>query len=183
LRSGSPGSCHRYAFSRPGFAPFRKPAHGFRPSPIAEVQNQALSTPPSAIERAVAAGSGGAVRAAETHAQRARARARSAGRARVLPRAWLSFRDHSLVKSGDGETPAAASEPSGSLRARRAATSAPSGAGKIGASAGSGSIRSLTESSMRKYLTEFIGTFFLVFTVGLTVTTGAPWRACDRIGR
>jgi aquaporin Z len=27
---------------------------------------------------------------------------------------------------------------------------------------------------MRKYLTEFIGTFFLVFTVGLTVTAGAP---------
>jgi len=27
---------------------------------------------------------------------------------------------------------------------------------------------------MRKYLTEFIGTFFLVFTVGLTVTAGSP---------
>jgi aquaporin Z len=27
---------------------------------------------------------------------------------------------------------------------------------------------------MRKYLTEFIGTFFLVFTIGLTVTAGAP---------
>jgi aquaporin Z len=27
---------------------------------------------------------------------------------------------------------------------------------------------------MRKYLTEFIGTFFLVLTIGLTVTAGAP---------
>jgi aquaporin Z len=27
---------------------------------------------------------------------------------------------------------------------------------------------------MRRYLTEFIGTFFLVFTIGLTVTAGAP---------
>lgn len=27
---------------------------------------------------------------------------------------------------------------------------------------------------MRKYLTEFIGTFFLVFTIGLTVTAGTP---------
>lgn len=27
---------------------------------------------------------------------------------------------------------------------------------------------------MRKYLTEFIGTFFLVFTVGLTVVAGSP---------
>ena len=27
---------------------------------------------------------------------------------------------------------------------------------------------------MRRYLTEFIGTFFLVFTIGLTVTAGSP---------
>jgi len=27
---------------------------------------------------------------------------------------------------------------------------------------------------MRKYMTEFIGTFFLVFTIGLTVTAGTP---------
>src|SRR5713226_258825 len=27
---------------------------------------------------------------------------------------------------------------------------------------------------MRAYLTEFIGTFFLVFTIGLTVTSGSP---------
>ncbi len=27
---------------------------------------------------------------------------------------------------------------------------------------------------MRRYLTEFVGTFFLVFTIGLTVTAGAP---------
>ena len=29
-------------------------------------------------------------------------------------------------------------------------------------------------SRMRKYLTEFIGTFFLVFTIGCTVIPGAP---------
>lgn len=28
---------------------------------------------------------------------------------------------------------------------------------------------------MRKYLTEFIGTFFLVFTIGLTATAGSPF--------
>ena len=37
---------------------------------------------------------------------------------------------------------------------------------------------------MRKYLTEFIGTFFLVFTIGMAVRSGsplAPLAIADRV--